>query len=154
MQFAWSGWGKLRETSVKIIHVTAEIGTELLRTTSQKHYRVRQFNEWTMTCFGCAVNSNNFLFPYSPFHNTTCFGLYRPSSGEIVAIVEQVIVTDATGYPPPKKIKIINGRWTKFTNPVILSVTGHRQNHLESIYKFHASNRSGRVREFRPSPSQ
>jgi ABC-type cobalt transport system substrate-binding protein len=23
------------------------------------------------------------LFHYSPFHVTTCFGLYRPSSGEI-----------------------------------------------------------------------
>jgi hypothetical protein len=39
------------------------------------------------TCFGGAVNRCNFLFPYSPFHITTCFGLYRPSSGEIYTVV-------------------------------------------------------------------
>jgi hypothetical protein len=37
--------------------------------------------------FGCAVNRNNFLFPYSPFHTTICFGLYRPSSGGIYTVV-------------------------------------------------------------------
>jgi hypothetical protein len=37
----------------------------------------------SVTCFGCAVNHNNFFISYSLFHITTCFGLYRPSSGEI-----------------------------------------------------------------------
>jgi hypothetical protein len=40
-----------------------------------------------MSCFGGSVNRNNFLFPYSPFHITTCFGLYKPSSGEIYTFV-------------------------------------------------------------------
>jgi hypothetical protein len=36
--------------------------------------------------WGCH-QSQQLLFPYSPFHVTTCFGLYRPSSGEIYTVV-------------------------------------------------------------------
>jgi hypothetical protein len=35
--------------------------------------------------WGCR-QSQQFLFPYSPLHITTCFGLYRPSSGEIYKV--------------------------------------------------------------------
>jgi hypothetical protein len=28
-----------------------------------------------------------FFISYSPFHITTCFGLYRPSSGEIYIVI-------------------------------------------------------------------
>jgi hypothetical protein len=41
----------------------------------------------TITCFEGSVNRNSFCFPFSSFHITTCFGLYRPSSGEIYTIV-------------------------------------------------------------------
>jgi hypothetical protein len=36
--------------------------------------------------WGCH-QSQQFLFPYFPFHITTCFGLYRPSSGEIYTVI-------------------------------------------------------------------
>jgi hypothetical protein len=36
--------------------------------------------------WGCR-QSQQFLFPYSPFYITTCFGLYRPSSSEIYTVV-------------------------------------------------------------------
>jgi hypothetical protein len=36
--------------------------------------------------WGCH-QSQRFLFSYSPFHITTCFGLYRPSSSEIYTVV-------------------------------------------------------------------
>jgi hypothetical protein len=36
--------------------------------------------------WGCS-QLQQFLFPYSPFYITACFGLYRPSSGEIYTVV-------------------------------------------------------------------
>jgi hypothetical protein len=37
--------------------------------------------------FGGCRQSQQFLFLYSPFYITTCFGLYRPSSGEMYTVV-------------------------------------------------------------------
>jgi hypothetical protein len=41
----------------------------------------------TMTSLWVCRQLQQFLFPYSPFHITTCFSLYRPSSGEIYTVV-------------------------------------------------------------------
>jgi hypothetical protein len=40
-----------------------------------------------MTSFWVYHQSQQFLISYSPIHITTCFGLYRPSSGEIYTVV-------------------------------------------------------------------
>jgi hypothetical protein len=43
-----------------------------------------------MTCFWGAVNLNNFYFLILLFHITTCFGLCRPSSGELYTFYGQI----------------------------------------------------------------
>jgi hypothetical protein len=40
---------------------------------------------YNMFC-GCR-QSQQFLFHYSPFHATTCFSLYKPSSSEIYTVI-------------------------------------------------------------------
>jgi hypothetical protein len=39
------------------------------------------------TCFGGVFNRNNIFISYSPFHVTTCFSLYGPSSSAIYTVV-------------------------------------------------------------------
>jgi hypothetical protein len=54
----------------------------LFAAVTQKGCRICVCFSIVMTFWGCR-QSQQFLFPYFPFHITTCFGLYRPSSGEI-----------------------------------------------------------------------
>jgi hypothetical protein len=55
--------------------------------------QVRSILEYTLTSFWVCSQSQQFVFPYSPIHITTCFGLYRPSSGEIYTVVFKAIMT-------------------------------------------------------------